>query len=132
MFVKYQKAVCLSGALFALALTFASASAGTTKLPGAKIQGIIFQTSSGVSPDNSPVPAAGARVQLFEAATGKLVDQTRTDRRGRFNLLVKESGEYIIKASKRGSGTASQVLKVSDGDTLKTTLVLRIAPSPGT
>ena len=52
MFVKYQKAVCLS-AVLALAATFASANAGTISEPVAKIHGTIFQ-SSGVDPDSSP------------------------------------------------------------------------------
>lgn len=124
MFVKYQKAVCLSGALLALAATFASANAGTLSEPVAKIHGTILQ-ESGVAPSGGLLPVPGASVWLINDATGQLVGKVIADRRGRFDFAVHQTGKYIIKASKRGSGAARQVVTVSRGDNIKTSLVLK-------
>lgn len=124
MFVKSQKAVCLCGALFALAATFASANAGTLSDPVAKIHGTIFQ-EIGVAPSGGPIPVAGASVLLIDDATGRLVSKVISNRQGRFAFAVHQTGKYIIKASKRGSGAARQVVTVSRGDNIETSLVLK-------
>ncbi|HLC39160.1 MAG TPA: PKD domain-containing protein [Patescibacteria group bacterium] len=46
-------------------------------------------------------PISGALVQIFDAVSGRLKEQTSTDISGRFGFLV-NSGEYFIKASKNG------------------------------
>ncbi len=124
MFLTYRKTVCLCGALLALTAAFASANAGTISEPVAKIHGTIFQESA-VVPDSHPIPAPGASVRLIDTDTQRLVGETKTDQRGRFSLPVYKAGKYVLKATKRGSGSASLAFKVSEGDTIETSLVLK-------
>ena len=78
-----------------------------------------------MDPDSArPIP--GAKVLLLDGdSVHQVVAEATTNSRGQYRFGVYTAGMYTVVAEKRGIGTAREICRVAEGDSLEINLELK-------